>query len=447
MLSISSQKTEVQNKNTLRYLMDDQDFTDVTLATGDDKQLEAHKAILSSLSPVLKNILTRNPHQKPVLYFHDIKHEILKEVLQFMYLGQTTVKENNLKKFLEVGKIFRLKELTKDKLNIHNQNFRNIASPNKPNSELEKSQNIVLETPDNIVINTPEEGIPETQDNIFMDDTLPKVKFQIGENVIVMAEYESLEVENKYIIEAQFSCDACDYKALGELEMQVHNTSMHQDNEMTLFNLNESVVSLDFNIKDEISDATLKLDIANGKTAADDTKSLSCEWCTFETTDKYEMVNHRNSAHGGKYKCRQCNSTFKTFETYVNHKFTKHKSGQCDKCGFQANNRTQFKRHNIKKHTKEYPSVVNDPSQFINAKEENAELVPRSGLVCLKCSLTFESKLELKLHLDNCILVKCEECDVERYQAQMTAHKKARHERKILDSDTYSILDDIFPEL
>ena len=41
-------------KDTFRTLRDDKDFTDVTLVSGDWVQIEAHKVILVSTSPVLR---------------------------------------------------------------------------------------------------------------------------------------------------------------------------------------------------------------------------------------------------------------------------------------------------------------------------------------------------------------------------------------------------------
>ena len=52
--------------------MNDQAFTDVTLATLDNQHVSAHKIILSSGSTFFKNILVRNLHQNPLIYLKDI---------------------------------------------------------------------------------------------------------------------------------------------------------------------------------------------------------------------------------------------------------------------------------------------------------------------------------------------------------------------------------------
>ena len=64
--------------NGLRDLRNDRDFFDVTLACDDD-QLEAHKVIVSACSPLLRNILKKNPHQHPLLYLRGVKYKEVSE--------------------------------------------------------------------------------------------------------------------------------------------------------------------------------------------------------------------------------------------------------------------------------------------------------------------------------------------------------------------------------
>ena len=52
-----------------------EDFGDVTLAFEDGKQVEAHKVILASSSPVFQNILKSNKHAHPLLYMRGMKSE------------------------------------------------------------------------------------------------------------------------------------------------------------------------------------------------------------------------------------------------------------------------------------------------------------------------------------------------------------------------------------
>ena len=82
--------------NTFRQLWNDKDYTDVTLATADDFQITVHKVILSSCSEFFKNILLKNPHQNPLVYLKDVKHKYLVMVMQFFYLGECNVAQEDL---------------------------------------------------------------------------------------------------------------------------------------------------------------------------------------------------------------------------------------------------------------------------------------------------------------------------------------------------------------
>ena len=93
-------------------IREDQDFLDVTLACGDNKQIQAHKVILSACSPFFRCILKNNPHQHPLLYLKGVKYEEVKSVLDFMYYGEVNVAQEDLSSFLSVAKELEVKGLT-----------------------------------------------------------------------------------------------------------------------------------------------------------------------------------------------------------------------------------------------------------------------------------------------------------------------------------------------
>eukprot|EP00092_Neocalanus_flemingeri_P022647 GFUD01024565.1.p1 GENE.GFUD01024565.1~~GFUD01024565.1.p1 ORF type:complete len:346 (-),score=66.62 GFUD01024565.1:186-1223(-) len=94
-----------------RELREEKDFFDVTLAC-DDSQIQAHKVILSACSPFFRNVLRRNPHQHPLLYLKGVKYTELLSVLNFMYLGEVNVAQDELNSFLSVAEDLRVKGLT-----------------------------------------------------------------------------------------------------------------------------------------------------------------------------------------------------------------------------------------------------------------------------------------------------------------------------------------------
>ena len=92
-------------------LREDVDFTDVTLACEDGKQVEAHKVILASSSPFFQNILNKNRHPHPLIYMRGVKSDDLSAVVDFLYKGEANVFQENLDTFLAIAEELQLKGL------------------------------------------------------------------------------------------------------------------------------------------------------------------------------------------------------------------------------------------------------------------------------------------------------------------------------------------------
>ena len=72
-------------------LRNNNEFTDVTLACEDGRQMEAHKLILAASSPFFEKILQRNKHPHPLIYLRGFKSEDLVAILDFLYFGEANV--------------------------------------------------------------------------------------------------------------------------------------------------------------------------------------------------------------------------------------------------------------------------------------------------------------------------------------------------------------------
>merc|ERR1712129_253844 len=98
--------------SAFNVLYSDHEFTDVTIVCDEDKQVEAHKVILSSSSKFFRRILLRNPHQHPLIYLKGVAYENLEYILQFIYLGQIELSTDNLPLFIETAKELEINGLT-----------------------------------------------------------------------------------------------------------------------------------------------------------------------------------------------------------------------------------------------------------------------------------------------------------------------------------------------
>jgi len=103
---------EDNTKTAFRSLRSDIEFSDVTLACEDGNQMEAHKVILASSSPFFQSLLRKNKHPHPLIYMRGIKSEDLVAIVDFLYLGEVNVYQENINNFLAIAEELKLKGLT-----------------------------------------------------------------------------------------------------------------------------------------------------------------------------------------------------------------------------------------------------------------------------------------------------------------------------------------------
>ena len=129
-------------------LREDFDFTDVTLACEDGKQLEAHKVVLAASSPIFQSLLKQNKHSHPLIYMRGIKSEDLLAILDFLYHGEANVYQQNLESFLAIAEDLKLKGLaganqeikTENnlKLNLQKENVARTEIPEERYQEIDQ---------------------------------------------------------------------------------------------------------------------------------------------------------------------------------------------------------------------------------------------------------------------------------------------------------------------
>lgn len=84
-------------------------LSDITLVCDDNQQIEAHKIILTTCSPLFKTMLKKNKHSHPMIFMRGIKSKHLMLLLEFMYLGETNVFQEDLNDLLKVGEELQVK--------------------------------------------------------------------------------------------------------------------------------------------------------------------------------------------------------------------------------------------------------------------------------------------------------------------------------------------------
>ena len=231
-------------------LRDDRDLTDVTLACEDGKQVEAHKIILAASSPVLKDILKRNKHPHPLIYMRGLKSEDLLAIIDFLYLGETNVLQENLDSFLALAEELRLKGLT------GTENFGKARGPTKEVEENFASAPIIKrentkqrETPQDLILTTNSHAVIAAENsstnanNQDLDDQIKSVmtktdfKSANGREFLFdckicgkQAAYNNLRshVEANHITGFSHACNICGKTSRSRNALRMHKQTYHK---------------------------------------------------------------------------------------------------------------------------------------------------------------------------------------------------------------------------
>ena len=115
-------------------LREDGEFADVTLACEDSQQIEAHKVVLISSSPFFRNLLSKNKHLHPLIYMRGVEFEQLSALVDFLYLGEANVLQENIESFLTIATELKLKGLSGE-AEHHPEDGKDDIQPTRPKKE------------------------------------------------------------------------------------------------------------------------------------------------------------------------------------------------------------------------------------------------------------------------------------------------------------------------
>ena len=102
-------------------------FTDITLVCNTGRQIKAHKIILSAVSIFFKTVFEQNPHQHPLIYLKGISFENLNYILDFIYLGDIRIIQEELVTFLNVAEELQIDGLKRKEENLKQDDILNMT--------------------------------------------------------------------------------------------------------------------------------------------------------------------------------------------------------------------------------------------------------------------------------------------------------------------------------
>ena len=276
-------------------------LTDVTLICHDKIKIEAHKAVLCSGSKVLQDYLVSHPHASPMLFFHAIKEEHLKPLIEFMYFGQTMVPQASLQKIIEIAKELEIRDLLDD------DSEDDIIPEEQPHSKEVETSVKVVPGPVNIPEITP---ITDTINN----------------------------------------CSQCEFKGRNEEALTKHINLLHPNPvksekqnvaESLPFNANDAIIgtqdqsqifSNNYELIQNTELKTVEKEIVSIKTSNNTINQ--CTQCEFKGRNKAALTKHINLLHStsqelsvkkSSFDCTTCNFKFRSQEAMVKHNELLHK--------------------------------------------------------------------------------------------------------------------------
>lgn len=94
---------------TMCSLLELQILVDITLTCG-SYSLRVHKCVLAASSPYLRRQLQREPYVDKIM-MSDVRHTVLKAIVEFMYCGETSVYEDSIHELITVANMLELRGL------------------------------------------------------------------------------------------------------------------------------------------------------------------------------------------------------------------------------------------------------------------------------------------------------------------------------------------------
>ena len=258
-----------------KELLEEDHFKDVTLVSDDLHAVKAHRALLSKSSDVLRQMLLLKDDKDPIIFIRGSSQRQLKSLLNFIYVGEAEVTEEDMNAFVQLAKDFKLKEFTEMQTKTETTDIlENIELKSKVSFSHEGRK-----------VNQKEKDVEQGLENLTEDSP------EVGSNL--MSEEDDIECENSHFYDPDFQEDT-------SLQTEADKKNTPTENGK---NRNEDIQNI---IKQEITSN----DESNCGIECKDTN------CNKIFSKVYNMLAHYRVSHEGfSLKCDICG--YKTTRTNI----------------------------------------------------------------------------------------------------------------------------------
>ena len=194
-------------QTSLGELRRSRDFIDVTLAC-EDMSINAHKIILSSCSPFFKRLLRAHTNPHPLIFMRGTKSRDLEAIVDFIYLGEANIFQEQLETFLALAEELELEGLSGNPEEVAQEN-ESVHNPNQRKPETGPKNDI-------------RETTSVKNKKTISNTSLMEVRYQTKQDTIISPE-TSATIES--LIGGQpgaLYCTQCGYKSGKRSNMKEH---------------------------------------------------------------------------------------------------------------------------------------------------------------------------------------------------------------------------------
>ena len=304
--NLSHDSFEAMATDTLRGLATDKEFTDVTLASADNKLIQAHKAIISSYSTVLSNILVNMKKENTVIYLKGVNYEELRSIVNFIYLGETKVKQVNFPNFMQIAQDLNIKGLA-----VNQETGNDANETEKENSLPDVNKKAIKEIDAQI----------ETLESMIDTDSMAESSLEIK------TEKQNTKLDDPMLFSdgsggEKFTCPHCNKYFTAKGNLKKHIRGQH------------------------------------------DGITYDCDICEYKGKQSTNLKYHKKVRHGvvdpsckistGTAKCDSCEKTFSDKSNLRRHMKSDHEGVvyPCEFCSYRAKQNVQLKSHIQRIHSK-----------------------------------------------------------------------------------------------
>ena len=377
-------------------------LTDVTLVSSDNKQMNAHKIVMSAASETLGNILKDDNRDHSTVILADVDNEYLTILIEFIYLGQAKVQTKKLGTFLEVAK------------SLHLYGIDNLEDKIVEKSDLEgfcvKEEETIIHD-DKISINVQANIFPDLEKEIKENHTIDNKEDIVNvkdnyrkktrkENKYKKPMYSSTKT-NDVIIKKRnkhkgmkYECGQCEYKSGYSNELKIHKEAKHLGIKYSC-NHCDYITSLNKSLKRHIEYKHSDV-------------RLSCTQCDYSTKFQSTLKTHIESKHEDVvYDCTDCDYQAPIKRALKQHQRIKHQGFRytCGNCDFQATSSSYLKKH-ILSHNNTFKC---DKCEYKTKFEKNlkshkgnkhSNKTQKVDIQCDQCEYTSRTERHMNMHLE-----------------------------------------------